>query len=164
VIELRPARPDEAGSLTELALRSKGHWGYDPDLMDKFRLVLALTPQDITRRRVVLAESAGRVLGFRSLDGEPPVGELGNLWVEPAAIGTGIGRLLWTDALNSARAAGFAALTVEADPHAEGFYLTMGARRTGVSESTAIPGRMLPLLRIELVGGNLADPRHNAGD
>ena len=29
---IRPARPAEAADLSELALRSKGHWGYDERL------------------------------------------------------------------------------------------------------------------------------------
>jgi hypothetical protein len=28
-VRIRPARPDEAGAISALALRSKGHWGYD---------------------------------------------------------------------------------------------------------------------------------------
>ena len=30
---LRPARPEEAGLLSDLALRSKAHWGYPPDFL-----------------------------------------------------------------------------------------------------------------------------------
>lgn len=147
---LRPARADEADLLTELALRAKAHWGYPPSTMDSFRAVLRFTPAEVPQRRIVVAEITGRVLGFRSLDGQPPTGELGNLWIEPDAIGTGLGRLLWTDALAQAAAAGFTALEIQADPHAEGFYLAMGARRVGERESDAVPGRMLPLLWIDL--------------
>jgi len=38
-------------------------------------------------------------------------------------------------------------LLVESDPNAEGFYTRFGAERTGVMESSAEQGRMLPLLR-----------------
>jgi hypothetical protein len=38
----------------------------------------------------------------------------------------------------------------QSDPQAEGFYLAMGARRAGASESTVTPGRMLPLMRFQL--------------
>jgi hypothetical protein len=36
-VEIRKARPDEAGELTELALRSKAHWGYDEAFMASCR-------------------------------------------------------------------------------------------------------------------------------
>lgn len=82
-IQLRAARTDEVDLLGELALRSKGHWGYDRDFLDACRTELTFRPDELGARRIVVAESAGRVLGFYSLDGEPPTGELGNMWVEP---------------------------------------------------------------------------------
>jgi hypothetical protein len=30
-MNVRPARPDEADELTELALRAESHWGYDAE-------------------------------------------------------------------------------------------------------------------------------------
>jgi hypothetical protein len=38
----------------------------------------------------------------------------------------------------------------QSDPQAEGFYLALGAQREGASESTVMPGRMLPLMRFRL--------------
>lgn len=147
---LRPARPDEADLLGPLALRSKAHWGYSPEFLDACRSEFTYPSADVVPRRIVVAEAAGRLVGFYSLDGEPPRGELGNLWVEPGSIGTGIGRLLWRHAMEAARAAGFTALRIDADPHAEGFYLAMGAERVGQTPSGSIPGRLLPLLEVEV--------------
>jgi GNAT superfamily N-acetyltransferase len=147
---LRAARPDEAGVLSELAVRSKAYWGYDQDFLDACRAELSFGAADVLARRIVVAESAGRVSGFYSLDGQPPVGELGNLWLEPVAIGTGLGRRLWQHALEVARAAGFTVLRIEADPHAEGFYLAMGAQPAGTTPSGSITGRTLPLLTMQL--------------
>jgi hypothetical protein len=42
------------------------------------------------------------------------------------------------------------ALIVVSDPHAEGFYLKLGARRIGSRVSDLEPGRQLPLLRFAL--------------
>ncbi|HEV2780140.1 MAG TPA: GNAT family N-acetyltransferase [Actinophytocola sp.] len=146
-VVLRAARADEAGVLSELALRSKAHWGYDAEFLAACRAELTLSPAEVAAGRVVVAEVDGTVAGFYTVDGAPPDGELGNLWVDPRAIGTGLGRRLWRHAVGTARAAGFTALRIEADPHAEGFYLAMGARRVGQSRSASIPGRRLPLLR-----------------
>jgi GNAT superfamily N-acetyltransferase len=111
---------------------------------------LTFRPDEIDARRIVVAESAGRVLGFYSLDGEPPTGELGNMWVEPDSIGTGMGRRLWHHAIQTARTAGFTMLRIGAEPFAEGFYVAMGAERVGETPSGSIPGRMLPLLEVRL--------------
>jgi GNAT superfamily N-acetyltransferase len=142
---LRPARPEDSAALTQLVLRSKGHWGYDEDFLRRAEPAIAVTPERIAAWRVVVAERDGLPLGVSalSLDGEPP--ELELLFVDAPAIGTGVGRLLLRDALDAARAAAHDSLVVESDPEAEAFYLSQGAVRIGERESSM--GRMLPLLR-----------------
>jgi GNAT superfamily N-acetyltransferase len=151
-IVLRAARPDEAKVLGEIALRAKGYWGYDEEFLEACRAELTFTTQDIQEGRIVVAEAAGTVVGFYSLDGQPPEGELGNMWIEPDAIGTGLGRRLWAHAIDTAQAAGFKELSIEAEPNAEGFYLAMGAERIGETPSGSIPGRVLPLMTFKLTG------------
>jgi ribosomal protein S18 acetylase RimI-like enzyme len=149
-VHLRPARAEEAAALSELALRSKARWGYDEQFLEACRAELTLCPQDISPRRTVVAEVAGRTAGFYTLDGAPPEGELGNLWIEPEHMRRGIGRELWRHAMAAARDAGFRTVLIEADPHAEGFYLAMGATTVGQTPSSSIPGRFLARLRIVL--------------
>jgi GNAT superfamily N-acetyltransferase len=148
---MRPARADEAGTLSDLALRSKAQWGYDAEFLDACRADLAFDPGELGARRAVVAEGAGgHVVGFYTLDGAAPVGKLGNLWIEPVHLRRGIGRRLWEHAVAAARAAGFTEVLIDADPHAEGFYLAMMAERIGAVPSTAVPGRFLPLMRYRL--------------
>jgi ribosomal protein S18 acetylase RimI-like enzyme len=147
-IVMRAARADEAAALSQLALRSKAFWGYDDDFLAACRDELTFHPGDVGVRRMVVAEESGRLVGFYTLDGQPPAAELGNLWIEPDYTRRGIGRLLWRHALESARAAGFEALHLDADPNAEGFYLAMGAERIGEVPSESIPGRLLPRMRV----------------
>jgi len=37
---------------------------------------------------------------------------------------------------------------IEADPNAVPFYLTLGAEKIGEKESSVVPGRFFPILRI----------------
>lgn len=147
---VRAARPGEAALLSALALRSKGHWGYDADFLAACREELTLTEDELGARRTRVAEVDGEVLGFSTLEGSPPVGELGMLFVEPAAIGRGVGRLLMGHLLDEAAAAGFTRLRIDADPSAEPFYLAAGAVRVGEVPSASVPGRVLPLLELEV--------------
>lgn len=146
-VTARPARPGEAGALSALALRSKAHWGYDREFLDACRADLTLRPEELADRRAVVADTGDGIAGFYTLDGAPPTGELGNLWVDPAFLRRGVGRRLWEHAMRTAAGLGFTAVLIDADPHAEGFYLAMGAVRVGASPSTVIPGRLLPRLR-----------------
>jgi GNAT superfamily N-acetyltransferase len=147
-VTLRRARPDEASTLSDLALAAKGYWGYDQAFLESCRAELTFSPDEVARRHLVVADLGGLVAGFYTVDGEPPVGELGNLWVRPSEIGTGLGRLLWQDAMAAAAAAGFEYLDIDAEPNAEGFYRKMGAERVGQTPSGSIPGRMLPQMRV----------------
>jgi GNAT superfamily N-acetyltransferase len=149
-IRMRRARAQEADVLSELALRSKGHWGYDQEFLDACRAELTFGPDEVSDRHFVVAEAGDQVLGFYSVDGEPPVGELGNMWVEPGWIGAGLGRRLWEHAMATAREAGFTTLNIGAEPHAEGFYRAMGAMPIGEIPSGSVPGRMLPLLQVQV--------------
>ncbi|MGD6745470.1 GNAT family N-acetyltransferase [Streptomyces sp. BH106] len=149
-VRLRPARPDEAERLSALALRSKAHWGYDEAFMAACVDELTLHPSEVTRRRTTVAVDAddGRLLGLVTLEGAPPVGELGLMFVDPDAMGLGVGRLLFGHVRDTAREAGFARVSWAADPNAVPFYEAMGARHAGAIPSGSIPGRVLPLMEL----------------
>ncbi|MCZ7422181.1 MULTISPECIES: GNAT family N-acetyltransferase [unclassified Micromonospora] len=149
-ISMRPARAEEADVLSRLALRSKAQWGYAAQFLEACRPGLTLRSHEISARRAVVAETSGRIVGFYTLDGVPPEGELGNLWIDPTQMRRGIGRRLWEHAMAAARAVGFTAVLIDAEPHAEGFYAAMGAERIGTVPSTAVAGRLLPRLRFRI--------------
>jgi N-acetylglutamate synthase-like GNAT family acetyltransferase len=142
---VRAARPGEEAALTELAVRSKGHWGHDEAFLERARRELTVLPEHLERWIVRVAERDGAVIGVAAVD--PAVAELELLFVEPSAIGTGAGRALLRDALDRAREAGLDTLTIESDPDAEPFYRAHGAEPVGTRVSSST-GRELPLLRI----------------
>ncbi|MFB0631210.1 GNAT family N-acetyltransferase [Streptomyces sp. AB3(2024)] len=142
--KVRAARDGEAAALTALVMRSKAYWGYDAGFLAACAPELAVREAELAGRRIAVAENgAGRLLGVASLealDGE--VARLGLLFVEPSAIGRGVGRLLYRDVLGRAAALGVRRLLIDSDPHATGFYRAMGA----VASAGAPPG----LVRFEV--------------
>lgn len=70
------------------------------------------------------------------------------LFVDPPAIGGGIGGPLLRHALEQAHELGMLSLVIYADPYAEPFYIRAGARRIGAVPSGSIEGRVLPQLEI----------------
>lgn len=148
-IALRRANPDEAASLTKLAVRSKRHWGYSDAFMRAAVSDMQVPAEVIAREHAVVAERDGEVAGFYVLAVEAEGPTLRDLWVEPHAIGTGVGAVLWRDMLEAARARGFHVVRIVSDPHAEGFYVKMGARRVGEIASNVEPDRMLGVFESE---------------
>ncbi len=155
---IRSARPDEAQALSALALRSKGHWNYDAAFLALCAPVLSVRQADINQGNVRVAEgSGGEVLGSAVI--APPdqsgadqsgEGELDMLFVDPPAIGSGVGAMLFHDATQLLRRRGATSVIVAADPGAEGFYPRMGAVGAGTIASEVDPTRKLPLLPILL--------------
>jgi GNAT superfamily N-acetyltransferase len=151
-MQFRNARPDEAGLVSDLAVRSKAYWGYDDEFLAGSRIQLAVYPDEMTSRRVTVAEVDGSVVGFYAIEGVPPVGELSLMFVDPEHIRAGVGRRLFAHAVATAREVGLGSFTIDADPFAEDFYLAMGAIRTGLTPSSIRAGRFLPQLTFTVTG------------
>jgi GNAT superfamily N-acetyltransferase len=153
VSTIRIARPEEAEMLSALCRRSKAHWGYDAQFMRLSEAALAVPRAPIEHGHVLVAEdAAGAPLGMASVEALERQGELdlAHFFVEPAAFGTGVGRALFAQAVELAKAKGARRLIILSDPNAVAFYLRMGAVAIGDAPSDAIPGRRLPLLRYEI--------------
>lgn len=149
-VRIRPAAGYEAGELTQLAVRSKAHWGYDEAFLASCHDELTVIPSDCDGVRVMVAEKNDDVVGFYQLAGESGTGELVALFVDPPSIGTGIGKSLFVHALKRARELEMNSLIIDADPGAEPFYVRAGARRIGAVPSGSIKGRVLPQLEIRV--------------
>jgi GNAT superfamily N-acetyltransferase len=149
--EIRRASPDDAKVLTRIAFAAKRYWGYPERWIEHWSESLTITPEFVTDNEVYVALSGDEPSGFYALTGTGPGLELEHLWVYPAWIGSGAGRLLFEHAMDRAASKGAEYVQLEADPNAEGFYLKMGARRIGENAYT-IEGhrRVLPLMAVEL--------------
>jgi GNAT superfamily N-acetyltransferase len=152
-IEIGRASPGVAEALTRVAFAAKRHWGYPERWISHWSETLTITPEFIRDHEVYAAVVGGEPIGFYALAGTGHELELEHLWVSPAWIGSGVGRLLFEHAMNKAAARGAKHLEIEADPNAEGFYLRMGARRAG-ENVYEIEGqrRVLPRMVVELAG------------
>ncbi len=154
-IVLRPARPEECAALTELVMRSKAHWGYDAGFLARCRRVLTVDPALIARHPNRVAEIDGAPAGFAAFESIGGGVDVLLLFVDPPAMGRGVGRALFAWIEAAAADSGASVIRIEADPGAERFYLRMGAERVGEARSEVDPNRLLPALR-KRVGGPLS--------
>jgi GNAT superfamily N-acetyltransferase len=154
VILLRDARQSELPGLGELCLRSKAVWGYDDAFMTACRTELTLRPDELQSTHLQVAERDTTAVGLAQVKVTDTDADLLKLFVEPALLRSGVGRLLFEWATVRARDLGAVRMTIEADPGAAAFYQRMGARHAGFAPSRLIPGRMLPLMQIELTASS----------
>lgn len=155
-MHIRPARPEEADELAALAVRSKAHWPYPAAFIARFARDAGLTAEVVAANDVQVAEREGSIRGFYTLLHRGPTAVLDDLWLEPAEIGRGCGRLLFEHAAARAAAAGATSMEWEAEPYAAGFYLRMGAATVGWADSRL--GRKLPVMRRTLSAPQLRAP------
>jgi len=144
---IRPARATDVARLTDLAHAAKRHWGYAESDLALWRADLTVTPERLAEDLYFCAEVDGAIVGFHAVSLDGDAAELEHLWVDPPAMRRGHGAALFRHALGTCRAHGASALRIASDPHAEGFYLRMGAERVGSVASTPAD-RTLPLLSI----------------
>ncbi|MFE4367637.1 GNAT family N-acetyltransferase [Streptomyces sp. NPDC056835] len=137
-VSIRRATARDARRLTRLVRVSRAYEGPYAPMIAGYRV----GPDYIETHRVFLAVATGgtggaadavradeRLLGFYALVLDPP--ELDLMFVADAAQGLGIGRRLVEHMTDEARGAGLDAVRVVSHPPAEGFYRSVGARRTG---------------------------------
>lgn len=150
---IRPARASEAGTLSDLALRSKSTWGYSDSFLEACRDELSYTREQITSStfRFAVADVNGECAGFYALSRLPRRGvELEALFVEPVQMRKGLGRALLSHAIRTASRIGAATLMIQSDPHAESFYRAAGGILIGWRKSESFDDRYLPVLQIDL--------------
>ena len=152
---IRRALPEEASTLTTIALEAKRYWGYPEHWIKHWESDLTISSDFIRDHHVYVAEVDGEIRGFYALSvsGEPEHirnAELEHMWVAPASIGTGVGKELFLDAMERAAALEVREVEISADPNAAGFYKRMGATQIGEVDAP-IDGqsRKLPRLKIE---------------
>lgn len=151
MIKLREPRKDELPALSELCLRSKAHWGYDDAFMAACVDELTIQAENLDTCHLHLAEDSQGYIGVAQvLMEENNTASLDALFIEPARMGCGAGRMLFDWAVVTSRKLGATSMVIEADPSAEPFYLYMGAHKVGNAPSVSITGRILPLLKLTL--------------
>jgi GNAT superfamily N-acetyltransferase len=148
---LRAARPDEREALGTLCLRSKAFWGYNESFLAAVAPHLRVGDDSLASGRVwVAVEGADIPLGVvEVVPLRKNLADLNMLFVEPAHVRKGFGRMLFGKALDLARALGAREMTLDSDPEAAGFYAAMGAQRIGAFP-TGVNGRLLPRFRVIL--------------
>ena len=142
---VRPVTEADHERLRELTFESKAHWGYDRDFVRGWAEGLSFE----TDRERWVAELDGEIVAWAAL-ALPVAGiaVLDDLWVDPTAIGRGVGSCLFGHAAERARELGAERLEWGAEPNAVGFYERVGGRK--LRDHVTEWGRVAPWMGLEL--------------
>jgi N-acetylglutamate synthase-like GNAT family acetyltransferase len=151
-IQIRRATPDEADTLTAIAHAAKRHWNYPEKWIEQWKADLTITSDFIANHEVYVSIIDGVIAGCCALVVDATLAELEHMWIDPQRMGSGVGRALFEHTKQRARELGFTELELSADPHAEGFYERMGAKRIGeIQADMDAQPRVLPRMKVELI-------------
>lgn len=141
--ELRRAVEADVPSLNAVMHASRAYDGEYRAMLDSY----FVTPAQVARDLVVLAEQGGELLGFYSLivEGEP---ELDLMFVADAAQGLSLGKVLFEDMRRQARQRGITRVKIVSHPPALGFYQRMGAVQVGATEPVGRVTWARPILEL----------------
>jgi GNAT superfamily N-acetyltransferase len=148
MLQIIRALPKDSAALKEIAILSKGYWGYPDDMMSKWAQAPIITPQSIAIALVYMAVLESAIVGWYRLWDGSKTAILDDLWVLPDFMGRGIGRSLFQHAVSQARSGGSLAIELDADPNAFAFYERMGCYKIG--ENISDWQRMIPRMRYDL--------------
>ncbi|WNW01507.1 GNAT family N-acetyltransferase [Tenacibaculum sp. HL-MS23] len=148
---IQKATINDRNLLTNIALTSKGYWGYSNELIESWRSDLTVTSKMIEDVFVYKFLQKDKIAGFYILN--QPIEnkiELEMLFILPEFIGKGIGKNLLLHAFTKARNLKVNKLTLLADPNAVDFYKSQGFVIIDKKESS-IPNRFLPIMQKDLI-------------
>ena len=136
--------------LTEITKKSKAHWGYSDEQMEKWSELLTITKDYIENNNVYQLILDNLAVGYYSYiylnDKEV---KPDNLFVLPDYIGSGLGKLLMNDFLNRIKNSERKKIILDSEPNAEKFYEYFGFVKVGQIE-TGIKDRYLPIMELTI--------------
>jgi len=129
---LRRAGPGDAAALAGVHLRARAAgMPWLPRLHDEAETVAWMREVVLPGQEVWVAERKGAVVGLAAVDGDV----LEQLYVEPSAWGSGVGRAL-LDAVRAARPDGLRLAVFARNARARRFYEVAGFRLTGTGDGS----------------------------
>lgn len=143
---IEKAIPTDSEVITELTLRSKAYWNYDPAQVEAWRGDLTVSAEYIEANQVyklMLNEECIGFYAYRALN--DALVKLDFLFVEPKCIGKGYGKVLMNHCLQDLAQSNYQIVRLDADPNAEAFYKRCGFEVVGQLESS-IKDRFLPIM------------------
>ncbi|MBI2994477.1 MAG: GNAT family N-acetyltransferase [Gammaproteobacteria bacterium] len=146
---IRPALPADCAQLTHMVQTSFAYEGAYRLHATAIRVTEVNLANDIVRVR----EDARGIVGFYSLICRAGECELDLMYVANEFIRTGIGRALFADLSETARARGYRGMLIVSHPPAAGFYEHMGARRVGTDPPRGTAAWERPRFRFDLERG-----------
>lgn len=114
--------------LSNLAVRSKRHWGYSKEAMELWSENLTLTEDYINSHTVIKAVLEEEPVGFFSLEEIKPTTRIGHFWIDTPYLRKGYGSFLFRFMMNFLKEKSVENATLVIDPNTQKFFEKKGGK------------------------------------
>ncbi len=136
--------------LSKLTVRSKAHWNYSSEKIEKWKDDLTISAEYIDKNEVYKLKEDDRLIGYYSFQSpDSKKVKLDNIFIDPEFIGRGYGKILMNHFFKQVKNKGFENIYLDSDPNAEKFYQNLGFKVIGQLESS-IKNRFLSIMELEI--------------
>lgn len=150
MLKIIKANPEDDKILTDITKKSKAHWGYSDEQMEKWSQDLTINKDYIKKSKVYKLSLNNTIIAYYSyFNINENTVKLDNLFVVPEEMGKGYGKILMNDFINKTKKEKTAKIILDADPNAEKFYEGFGFLKISQIE-TSIKNRFLPVMELKL--------------
>ncbi len=149
MICIRPAEKNESGELTELAIKSEAYWGYESDMMEKFKEIYKITEEFLSQHTTFVLSDDDRIIGFYALLISQPENSLESFYIDSKSIGKGYGKVMCEHMKNYCKSTGIKEISLVTSPQVKKFYEKMGAVYVTEVDSLIKKGRIIPKLKFK---------------
>lgn len=142
-MNIRRADPKENEILTELAVASEAHWGYNKNFLNAFRRIYSITEDYIMNHPTFVMEDDDEIIGFYNLIESEEEVSLEYFYIDPVNIRKGYGSQLWDHLVDFCKNEGILEFHFVSSPEARKFYEKMGAVVVGEVDSRIMTDRRI---------------------
>lgn len=147
---IKRAVREMADRLAEIAFLAKESWKYPRAWIEMWTDELAVSAGYVSATAVFAAMESDDIVGWCAISDDGNCWSLEHCWVDPSAMGRGVGRELIRAAIREIVKNGGQSIMVLSAPNAELSYQKLGFSRIGEHKSRPA-GRLLPVLKAGVI-------------
>ena len=116
----------DSEELTDVAVRSKRHWGYSKEAMELWNENLTVTENYLKEHTVIKAVLEDEIVGFFSLEEIKPTTRIAHFWIDTPYLRKGYGSYLFKYMMNFLKSKNVEKATLVIDPNSQRFFEKKG--------------------------------------
>jgi len=114
--------------LSDVAIRSKRHWGYSKEAMELWNQNLTMTEEFLDSHTVIKATLEDDIVGFFALEEIQPTTRIAQYWIDTPYMRKGYGSVMYDYLRNYLKDRNVEKITLVMDPNGLAFFERKGAK------------------------------------